>query len=154
MNSRKATSWMWAEALAMLDQADRLHRQFFRVGRGARDVLPAAPNWEAPVDVVETPAALLLTLALPGVSADSITIAIEPDAVAVSALRPFPANGADVRIHRMEIPYGRFERRVALPMHALELVEKSYQDGCLRLLLVKRSRRERAAEESAPKETL
>ena len=138
MNSRNASSWMWAEALAMLDQADRLHRQFFRVGR-AQDALPAAPNWEAPVDVMEADGALLLTLALPGVSADSITIVTEPEALSVSALRPFPAGG-NVRIHRMEIPYGRFERRVALPMHAFDLVEKTYQDGCLRLLLVKRPR--------------
>ncbi len=140
MNSRKASGWMWAEALAMLDQADRLHRQFFRLGRNT--LLPAAPNWEAPVDVMETSEALLITLALPGVAPDSITIALESDGLSVAALRPFPASGEDVRIHRMEIPYGRFERRVVLPMHALDLVEQSFEGGCLRLLLAKRTRNE------------
>lgn len=138
MNSRKTTGWMWAEALAMLNRADRLQGHFFRVGRNT--LLPAAPNWEAPVDVMESGEVLLITIALPGVSAESIAIALEHDALAVSALRPFPARGEDVLIHRMEIPYGRFERRVALPMHALELVEKSYESGCLRLLLAKRNR--------------
>jgi HSP20 family molecular chaperone IbpA len=78
-------------------------------------------------------------IALPGARADSITVSVEPDALTVSALRPFVGGAAGAaQIHRVEIPYGRFERRIALPMHALELAERSLSDGCLTLALLKR----------------
>ena len=48
MTSRHPKSWMWAQALQMLDEADQLQRRFF-TEVGARD--RATPNWEPPVDV-------------------------------------------------------------------------------------------------------
>jgi len=119
---------MWGEALSLLEQADRLHRQFFRV-TGAESV----QTWEPPVDVVEAADRLDVHIALPGVSPESITIALEPDAVVVSALRPFPCRETGT-IHRLEIPYGRFERRLALPPQApIELAAKQLADGVLTL---------------------
>jgi HSP20 family protein len=53
----------------------------------------------------------------------------------VSALRGF-AGGEGVdggRIHRVEIPYGRFERRLPLDLSGMELVRKSLADGVLTL---------------------
>jgi HSP20 family protein len=38
-------------------------------------------------------------------------------------------------LHRLEIPYGRFERRIALPGGRYELLERSYTNGCLVLRL-------------------
>ncbi|MGH8737711.1 MAG: Hsp20/alpha crystallin family protein [Burkholderiales bacterium] len=124
---------MWGEALALLEQAERLQRQFFRVGPSA-----AARSWEAPVDLVESTDALRAHVALPGVDAESVAIGIEQDAVTVSALRAFPACEGGARIHRLEIPYGRFERRIALPMHALELTGRSFANGLLTLTFAKR----------------
>ena len=44
--------WMWSEAFALLERAERLHREVFRpVGSTAR-----APAWEPPVDILETEA--------------------------------------------------------------------------------------------------
>ena len=123
---------MWGEALSLLEQADRLHRQFFRVA-GAE----SAHTWEPPVDVVETDRLVQVHVALPGVERDSITIAAEPGGVIVSALRPFPCRESGAHIHRIEIPYGRFERRIALPLHdpymPIELVGKELADGVLTL---------------------
>lgn len=120
---------MWGEALSLLEQADRLHRQFFRVaGAGSQH------TWEPPVDVVESADRLEVHIALPGVSAESITIALEPDALVVSALRPFPCRETGSHIHRLEIPYGRFERRLALPPQVpIELAAKRLADGVLTL---------------------
>src|ERR1044071_9321880 len=91
VRSRDFSSGRWGGALSLLEQADRLHRQFFRVA-GAE----SAHTWEPPVDVVESAERLDVHIALPGVTPESITIALEPDAVVVSALRPLPrrANGA------------------------------------------------------------
>ena len=49
MRSRDLHSLMWGEALSLLEQAERLQRQFFRVGSSA-----AARTWEPPVDLVES----------------------------------------------------------------------------------------------------
>lgn len=123
---------MWGEALSLLEQADRLHRQFFRVA-GAE----SAHTWEPPVDVVESGVHLEVHIALPGVSPESITLLLEPGAIVVSALRPFPCRESGASIHRIEIPYGRFERRLALPLHdpytPIELVAKKLADGVLTL---------------------
>ena len=123
---------MWSEALSLLEQADRLHRQFFRVA-GAE----SAHTWEPPVDVVESEALIKVHVALPGVSPETITILMEPGGVVVSALRAFPCRESGAHIHRIEIPYGRFERRIALPLHdpymPIELVEKDLAEGVLTL---------------------
>jgi HSP20 family protein len=132
MNSRDLSRFMWSEALSLLDQADRLHRQFVR---------PAAarvPTWEPPVDVVETTNHLRVTVALPGVSPDTITVSREPDAITISARRAFPISasesGRGARLHALEIPHGRFERRVAMSTQAFSLVEQRVHDGCLTLI--------------------
>ena len=69
-----------------------------------------------------------------------MTIELERDGLHISALRAFPDCSAGAHIHTVEIPYGRFERRVGLPMHALELSERHLKDGVLTLTLRKRSR--------------
>jgi HSP20 family molecular chaperone IbpA len=129
MTSRDFSHWMWSEALAMLDRAERLHRQFFT---------HAAASWEPPVDVVESAAGLRVQVALPGVAAESIDIALEPAGVVVRALRPFPCREDVAQVHRIEIPYGRFERRIALPI-SLELAGEQLADGVLTLTFRKKS---------------
>ena len=124
---------MWSEALSMLDRAERLHRQFFAPPRAER-----AAAWEPPVDVVETADELIVHVALPGARADSITLAFDAGGFTVSAQRGFPGcQGESAHIHRVEIPYGRFERRIDLPLDdpysPLQLAGKSLADGVLTL---------------------
>ena len=123
---------MWGEALSLLEQADRLHRQFFRVAGSE-----SAHTWEPPVDVVESGELLDVHVALPGVPAESITVVVEPGGVVVSALRAFPCRESGAHIHRIEIPYGRFERRIVLPLDdpymPIELVHKELVAGVLTL---------------------
>jgi HSP20 family molecular chaperone IbpA len=119
---------MWSEALSMLERAERLHRHFFTHAEAA---------WEPPIDIVESADGLAVQIALPGVAADSIAIAIAADGITLSALRPFPCRDATSHVHRIEIPYGRFERRIVLPLAdaraPLELAEKALEDGVLTL---------------------
>jgi HSP20 family protein len=119
---------MWGEALSMLDRAQRLQRQFFTHAQVA---------WEPPVDIVETHDGLQVHVALPGVSAEGITVGLDPAGISVSAMRPFPCREEGSQIHRLEIPYGRFERHIAVPLGdpyaPLELTDKSLQDGILTL---------------------
>ena len=124
---------MWSEALSMLDRAERLQRQFFQ---------HAAVAWEPPVDITETAQHVRVQVALPGVPADSISLALDPAGLTISAARPFPCNAETQNIHRIEIPYGRFERQIGLPLGdpyaPLELVQKDLSGGVLTLVFKKK----------------
>jgi HSP20 family protein len=124
---------MWGEALSMLDRAQRLQRQFFT---------HAAVAWEPPIDIIESGNKLQMHIALPGVSADAITVALDPGGITISALRAFPCREEGGQIHRLEIPYGRFERYIGLqlgdPYMPLELAGKSLADGILTLTFRKK----------------
>ena len=117
---------MWGEALALLDQAERLQKAFTRPN-------DAEQSWEPPVDVLETSEALFVHVALPGVSAEAIVVGLESDSLTVSAVRGFPVTARGARLHRVEIPYGRFFRRIPLPVKRLEPAGRSFIDGCLTL---------------------
>jgi len=136
MTSRDLSRLMWSEALSLLEQADRLHRQFIRPAASQ------APAWEPPVDIVETAEAVCVHVALPGVAVDSVAVQLEPSAITISANRPFPVSSSAgqqvARIHALEIPYGRFERRIGLPTQALTLSGRKLQDGCLTLIFSKK----------------
>jgi len=118
---------MWAEALDLLDQADRLHRQFFRLG--GRRVGP--PCWEPPVDVYETRDQIWLYYALPGVHPDQVQVQLEGNALVVRGDRPLPPQARQAAIRRLEIPYGPFERRLALPAGQYELLQHALDAGSL-----------------------
>jgi HSP20 family molecular chaperone IbpA len=133
MKVRDPTLWMWGEALDMLERADRLHRQFFQLATPRE----ASPTWEPPVDIIETTDRFVIVIALPGVTPDALAIEVEPGALVVRGQRRMPAYGPDCRIHRLELPYGRFERRIELPPGQLRLGERQLADGCLTLALVK-----------------
>ncbi len=136
MTSRDLSRLMWSEALSLLEQADRLHRHFIRPAAAE------APAWEPPLDVVETADAVWVHVALPGAPADSVAVQLDPGAITISAHRPGPLGSSEseraARIHALESPYGRFERRIGLPTQALTLAGRKLQDGCLTLIFSKK----------------
>jgi HSP20 family protein len=126
-------AWMWSEAVEMLARAERLHRQFFQPqvehGRHA--------TWEPPVDVIETEREILVLAALPGVDPDEIKAAIDEGALEISGQRTWPAALRDAVIHRLELPQGRFFRRVALPPGRYDSIRRAMVNGCLFITLRK-----------------
>ncbi|HEY9459966.1 MAG TPA: Hsp20/alpha crystallin family protein [Paralcaligenes sp.] len=132
MTVRKPAYSMWADAVNMLERADRLHRQFFRLEQGPTH----GPTWEPPADVFETDRQLSVLVALPGVAPDQVKVGIEGGALLVVGHRPLPSL-ATAHIRRIEIPYGRFERRIELPPGRFEICESTLANGCLLLSLLK-----------------
>ncbi len=133
MSIRDLETWMWAEACELLDQADRLHRQFFRpAGMSVR-----RPTWEPPVDVYETGYEFKIIIALPGVAPEHLSDTLESDQLIIGGLRHLPAS-AESQIRRLEIPYGHFERCIELPAGRFEIGDREFVNGCLSISLRKR----------------
>ncbi|OAI10109.1 heat-shock protein Hsp20 [Methylomonas lenta] len=125
-------AWMWAEACAMLNRADRLHRQFFRPA----DLHARPPTWEPLVDIYETRQEFKIMMALPGVAPEHLQVILEGTHLMVSGKRHLPVS-PEAEIKRLEIPYGRFERRLELPVGDYELGGRELANGCLILTLKK-----------------
>ena len=132
---RSSTSWMWAEACELLAQAERLHRQFFQLASAAPG---AAPAWEAPVDVFEHGAEVIVMVALPGVEPEAIRITLDGALLRVSGERLLSTVPRTAVIRRLEIPHGRLEGMVELPASGYELEEHAVANGCVRLRLRRR----------------
>jgi HSP20 family molecular chaperone IbpA len=133
MNSRHVSAWMWSEAVRMLDEADRISQQFFRV----QQTEYAAGAWEPPVDVYETEADWTVLVALPGVPAERIRYRLEGDALDVVAERSVPPQCAQGLIRRKEVPHGRFARSLRFRAPPQEITRAVLKDGCLILTLSK-----------------
>jgi len=127
MTYRDPRSWVWAEALKLLRGTEKLQRRVFQLSAAE------APGWEPPVDLYETADGLTLCVALPGVAADELDVSLEAGTVVVRGERAFPVAYQRAIIYRLEIPYGRFERRIALPAGEYQLLDPRLENGCLTL---------------------
>lgn len=132
MRRDDSRDWMWAQALAVLSHAERAQTQLFRPRAAARQLA-----WEPPIDVIELADEVLIFVALPGVNAAQVETVIEGDELVVSGRRVLPAQLRDALIHRLELPQGRFERRVPLPPGRYAAAHRSSADGCLVISLRK-----------------
>jgi HSP20 family protein len=124
--------WMWSEAFEILARAERMHRQFFPPGGS-----PSSVAWEPPVDVLETERAVLVLVALPGVELGEVKAVIDGAELIMSGSRTYPAEMRTATIHRLELPQGRFERRIRLPAGHYSAIDRSASNGCLLIRLQK-----------------
>lgn len=133
MMAPRDPDWMWREACEMIEQAERLHRQFFTPAqRRAR-----RPTWEPPVDVWESEREISILVALPGVAADQVEVLVDGRSLVVAGHRQIPAASRHCRILRLEIPHGQFERRIDLPLGRYEISRRELLNGCLLLVVRK-----------------
>jgi HSP20 family protein len=128
-----ARDWMWSEACEMLARAERMHREMFRpAGTQARQ-----PAWEPPVDILENENQVLVLVALPGVDMEDAQAAIEEGDLVIAGTRVLPKELRTATIHRLELPQGRFYRRVRLPAGRYSGVRRAAVAGCLVITLQK-----------------
>ena len=124
---------MWAQAFDLIERAEQMHRQFFRLAASER---PQAV-WEPPVDVFDNEGELVVIVALPGVPPERVEVSTEATALVVRAECPLPFAGSRRVVRRLEIPYGCFERRIPLPDVELEAGTRESRDGLLIIRLRK-----------------
>lgn len=130
MPTKDPFNWMLSEAIEALTRAERLHTRLFSLQS------TAVPSWEPPVDVLETDREILIFVALPGVDPDQVIAVIEDGTLIMSGERILPPELHDALIRRLELPQGRFERRIALPAGRY-VVSRHAWNGCVVLRLSK-----------------
>jgi HSP20 family molecular chaperone IbpA len=123
----EANEWMWSQACDLIEQAERMHRQFFRLASSAG----TEAVWEPPADVFEDEREIVIAIALPGVTADRVEVSADGDSLVVRAERPGPFGGARRAVRHLEIPYGYFERRIPLPAGPHEAYAQELSHGLL-----------------------
>ena len=124
---------MWTTACEMIDRAERLHRQFFQPIAAPMPEL----SWEPPIDIIETDSEFRITVALPGVDPDALKVSVDADGISVVGFRRPSAIPRGSRVHRLEIPYGKFERRIRVQAARLPLDQSELANGCLTLTFTK-----------------
>jgi HSP20 family protein len=132
METKFPSYWMWSEAFEMLARAEQMQRQFFPPS-GSRSPV----TWEPPVDILETERAVLVLVALPGVDFDKVEASINQGELSISGCRTYPEEMRTAIIHRLELPQGRFERRVRLPAGRYSAIHRSASNGHLLITLQK-----------------
>ncbi|MEP6546580.1 MAG: Hsp20/alpha crystallin family protein [Gammaproteobacteria bacterium] len=133
MNVNRRKSWMWAEACAFLDEAERKHRHFFELLAAPA----AAPAWEPAADIFADGSDLQIVVALPGARAEEVAVQITHAGLQIETNVPPPALHARINVVRLEIPYGRMRRRIDLPPGHYALIERRLDRGCLFLRLTR-----------------
>src|SRR5918999_2071215 len=119
------------------DEMNRMFDQFFR-GGSSGEAGWGTYTWAPPVDIYETDEALILTVDLPGVPKEAVSIEIHQNTLMLRGERKPAAEVPADRYHRTERAYGAFQRSFVLPtLVDQEHVQATYHDGVLELRLPK-----------------
>ncbi|MCE5264858.1 MAG: Hsp20/alpha crystallin family protein [Deltaproteobacteria bacterium] len=96
-------------------------------------------QWRPQIDIYETRAEIVIIAELAGVPREEIGLEIGPRTVKISGTRMGGPREEDARYRLAEIPYGRFERSLALPVPVDTETAKAFcRDGLLEIRLAKR----------------
>jgi HSP20 family protein len=104
--------------------------------RSVEEMLRAA---QPRIDIYETPDEIVIIAEIAGVPREEICLEIGPRTVKISGIREGGPREEGARYRLAEIPCGRFERDLALPVPIdTETVKAYYRDGLLEIRLAKR----------------
>lgn len=95
-----------------------------------------AASWYPPTDVVEDADGIRISLELPGISPESVEVAVENRVLTVKGEKTQVNEQNSSRLHRYERSYGRFERSFQLPETVdLDRIAARSENGVLTLTL-------------------
>jgi HSP20 family protein len=112
---------------------DSLVHQFFSDdnGGGAREYVPT-------LNVAESEAGFEVTVDLPGVKPEDVSVELHENQLTISGKRDFAREDKGTTYHRIERRTGEFRRVVALPVAVDEAkITADYQQGVLKVMLPK-----------------
>ncbi|WP_293169582.1 Hsp20/alpha crystallin family protein [Oceanithermus sp.] len=120
--------------MSLFDEFNRLFEE--TLGDLGRGMTPS--TYVAPVDLYETDEALVLEMAVPGLSPEEIDISLEGNKLTVRGEhKPVEDQGVR-RYYLQEIPHGTFVRSFTLPVEiSAEEVKAEFKNGLLKLTMPK-----------------
>ena len=104
------------------------------------DGLTASPGgaWRPTTDVYETSDEIVIKMAVAGLRPEDVEVLVEGNTVVIRGVRPDRCPKTKESVHRIEIPYGRFERRVRIEApFDRDGVTYTYGDGFLNVVAPK-----------------
>lgn len=124
---------MWVDACTLIDHVERMQRDpLMRVERAV-----VGPIWEPPADILDAGAVISIEIALPGVAESDVVVTLSGPEIIVEALREPSSALQGAWVRRLELPYGRFVKHIALGAGHYEIVERAMVAGCLSLRLTR-----------------
>ena len=125
----------WHTMRTVMDEMDR----WARTGLAQRGQELADSLGYLPLDVAETADEYVLTAELPGVVMDNVEVNVEDNVVTIKGEKPAPEDSENLKYHRIERPYGSFQRSLALPRNVDPAqVSAKYCEGVLEVKIGKR----------------
>ena len=104
-------------------------------------VLPEQ-TWRPQMDMHETRDEIIIIGEISGVAKEDLVVELDQKAVKVTGVRRETARVPGMKYHLVEIPYGRFERILLLPVQIdPERVKASYGNGLINITMAKQPRR-------------
>ncbi len=94
--------------------------------------------WRPATDIFETRSDIIIRMEIAGTRREDITVVFDADVLTVRGLRREDPRFQKTGVSRMEIDYGPFEQRIALP-RAIDAggIEAAYKDGFLTIRVPK-----------------
>ena len=97
-------------------------------------------HWQPEVDVYETEKAFVVRVELAGVQGADLRVTVDGDELRIRGMRRPPEAADLLRLHRMEIASGPFERRLQIPIPFVrEAVTANLAEGFLTVTLPRRA---------------
>lgn len=120
--------------LGIFDEFNRLFEE--TLGDFGRATAPS--TIVAPVDLYETDEALVLEMAVPGMSAEEIDISLEGNKLTIRGEHKPVEDQSVRRYYLQEVPHGSFVRSFTLPVEInADEVKAEFKNGILRLTMPK-----------------
>jgi HSP20 family protein len=132
---RDWNEWMWTHVQELYREADSIRAGFLGLATALRLSGGVEPGGGPPVNVVETELGLQVTAALPGTAVEQIEVGLSKGVLVIAGRRSLAVEHRRGRLLILEIPGGRFERRLRLPPGEFELGERAFEHGLLSIEL-------------------
>ncbi|MBI2877705.1 MAG: Hsp20/alpha crystallin family protein [Candidatus Tectomicrobia bacterium] len=127
------------DLVALQERMNRLFEESLSRSRQVEEGL-ARSKWTPLVDVYETEESLVLRADLAGMKEADIQVEVRENTLILRGERKPLAGVREESYHRIERPYGPFQRAFALPCNVCQdQVQASYCDGILEIVLPKAS---------------
>ncbi len=127
------------ELQALQERMTRLFDGLER-GKGAagREEEFQSSAWAPAVDIFETKEAVVVKAELPGIPREKIAVEVKDDILTISGDRPFERETEKESYHRLERPYGKFQRSFILGIPVqVDKVKATCKEGVLEVTLPK-----------------